>query len=309
MKGNTLQKGATIGIVAPASYTENSKLYEAKKNIEAMGFKVRLGSSTLNRWHSFSDKDENRARDINEFFKDPSIDAIMCMRGGYGSNRLVEYLDLEAIRENPKIFIGYSDITTLHIIFNEKLDLITFHGPMAVSNFMDGYSQDCFNHLMESLQRQEGYEIKNIEKKLEAISLGKGSGRLVGGNLTTLISTLGTSYDLDYEGKILFIEEICEPTYKIDRHFNHLKKFGVFEKINGIILGNFKNCNKSSEEDMSLDEVFADYFTDIGIPVIKGLESGHCTPMLTLPLGARCTIDSENLKITIDEGVVEDKNS
>lgn len=305
MKGKMLQLGAKIGIVAPASYTENSKLYEAKKNLENLGFEVVLGSSTLNRWHSYSDTDENRAKDINEFFKDSSIDAIMCMRGGYGSNRLVEYLDLEAIRNNPKIFIGYSDITTLHILFNEKLDLITFHGPMAVSNFLDGYSQQSSNHLLNSLKQLEPYRISNFKKELKSLaSSTQAVGKLVGGNLTTLIATLGTEYDLNYEGKILFLEEICEPTYKIDRHLNHLKKYGVFEKINGIILGNFKECNKSSPEDMSLEEVFQDYFSNLNIPVIADVESGHSTPMLTLPLGAMCKIDSKNLTIDIVEGVV-----
>ena len=199
MKGRRLEKGATIGIVAPASCSSKEKVLEAKKNIEEMGFNVVLGESTLKKWYSFSDTDENRAKDINEFFKNPSIDAIMCMRGGYGSNRLVEYLDLEAIRNNPKIFIGYSDITTLHLIFNEKLDLITFHGPMAVSNFLDGYSEKTYESFIKSVTSTSNYEINNFDKKIEIINSGRAKGKLVGGNLTTLVSTLGTKYDIDYK--------------------------------------------------------------------------------------------------------------
>lgn len=305
MKGRRLEKGATIGIVAPASCSSKEKVLEAKKNIEEMGFNVVLGESTLKKWHSFSDTDENRAKDINEFFKNPSIDAIMCMRGGYGSNRLVEYLDLEAIRNNPKIFIGYSDITTLHLIFNEKLDLITFHGPMAVSNFLDGYSEKTYESFIKSVTSTSNYEINNFDKKIEIINSGKAKGKLVGGNLTTLVSTLGTKYDIDYNGKILFLEDIGEKTYRIDRLLNHLKKYGVFSKIKGVILGDFKNCDKSSPEDMSLEEVFEDYFKKLTIPVIKNIQSGHCDSMVTLPLGAMCEIDSETLKIKILEGVVK----
>lgn len=305
MKGRRLEKGATIGIVAPASYSSKEKVLEAKKNIEEMGFNVVLGESTLKKWHSFSDTDENRAKDINEFFKNPSIDAIMCMRGGYGSNRLVEYLELEAIRSNPKIFIGYSDITTLHLIFNEKLDLITFHGPMAVSNFLDGYSEKTYESFIKSVTSTSNYEINNFDKKIEIINSGRAKGKLVGGNLTTLVSTLGTKYDIDYNGKILFLEDIGEKTYRIDRLLNHLKKYGVFSKIKGLILGDFKNCDKSSPEDMSLEEVFEDYFKKLTIPVIKNIQSGHCDSMVTLPLGAMCEIDGETLKIKILEGVVK----
>lgn len=305
MKGRRLEKGATIGIVAPASCSSKEKVLEAKKNIEEIGFNVVLGESTLKKWHSFSDTDENRAKDINEFFKNPSIDAIMCMRGGYGSNRLVEHLDLEAIRNNPKIFIGYSDITTLHLIFNEKLDLITFHGPMAVSNFLDGYSEKTYESFIKSVTSTSNYEINNFDKKIEIINSGRAKGKLVGGNLTTLVSTLGTKYDIDYNGKILFLEDIGEKTYRIDRLLNHLKKYGVFSKIKGLILGDFKNCDKSSPEDMSLEEVFEDYFKKLTIPVIKNIQSGHCDSMVTLPLGAMCEIDSETLKIKILEGVVK----
>lgn len=305
MKGRRLEKGATIGIVAPASCSSKEKVLEAKKNIEEMGFNVVLGQSTLKKWHSFSDTDENRAKDINEFFKNPSIDAIMCMRGGYGSNRLVEYLDLEVIRNNPKIFIGYSDITTLHMIFNEKLGLITFHGPMAVSNFLDGYSSETYKSFIKNVTATSSYELNNFGKKLEVINSGKAKGKLVGGNLTTLVSTLGTKYDIDYKDKILFLEEIGEKTYRIDRLLNHLKKYGVFSKINGLILGDFKKCDKSSSEDMTLEEVFNDYLKNLTIPVIKNIQSGHCDPMVTLPLGVMCEIDGEISKIKILEGVVE----
>lgn len=306
MLGKRLKKGDTIGIIAPASCTSYEKVLEAKKNIENMGYRVILGECTKKAWYSYAGTDEERAKEINDFFKNKEIDAIICMRGGYGCNRLVELVDFQIIKENPKIFIGYSDITTLHMAINEKTGLITFHGPMAVSNFLNGYNEETYRHFMEVLSvPQEKRELKNFSKNLEIINGGKCQGKVVGGNLATLIATLGTEYDLDYNGKILFLEEIGEKTYKIDRFLNQLKKHGVLEKIEGVILGDFRNCPPDSEKDMSLLEVFYDYFRDLKKPVVFNFESGHSEPMLTLPLGALCEIDGDNRKITILENVVD----
>jgi len=306
MLGKVLKKGDTIGIIAPASYSSYEKVLEAKKNIGNMGYKVVLGECTQKQWYSYAGEDEERAREINNFFSDKAIDAILCMRGGYGCNRLIELIDFEIIKNNPKIFVGYSDITTLHMAINEKTGLITFHGPMAVSNFTGNYNIDTYNNFIEILSNPlDQRVINNFSKELEVISEGKAKGKLVGGNLATLVATLGTKYDLDYREKILFLEEIGEKTYKVDRFLNQLKKHGVFEKIEGIVLGDFKNCPPDSEKDMSLIEVFQDYFRDLKKPVIYNLESGHSEPMLTLPLGAMCGIDSYEKKITILEKVVK----
>ena len=307
MLGKKLKKGDTIGIIAPASCTTYEKVLEAKKNIEDMGYKVILGECTKKQWYSYAGTDEERAEEINSFFADKSIDAIICMRGGYGSNRLIELLDFEVIKRNPKIFVGYSDITTLHIALNEKANLITFHGPMAVSNFTGNYNRDTYENFIEMLSNSK-YEqsIKNITKELKVLNEGRAKGKLVGGNLATLIATLGTEYDLDYNGKILFLEEIGEKTYKIDRFLNQLKKHGVFEKIEGLVLGDFKNCIQDSEKDMTLLEVFQNYFKELKKPVIYNFESGHSEPMLTLPLGAICEIDTYNKELKVLERVVSE---
>ena len=305
MVGKRLKYGDTIGIVAPASFSSEEKIESAKKNLENLGFKVVLGECTKKRWFSYAGTDRERSHEINRFFKDPQIDAIICMRGGYGCNRIVELLDYEVIKKNPKIFVGYSDITTLHISLNEKAGLITFHGPMAVSNFSGEYDKNTYESFIQMVNGKELVSIKNFSKEIDVISSGKGQGRLVGGNLATLIATLGTEYDIDYNGKILFLEEVGEKTYKIDRMLNQLKKHKVFEKVSGIILGDFKNCDKDAQEDMSLKEVFKDYFKDLSIPVLSGVESGHSEPMLTLPLGAMCKIDSDDRSIEILEKVAE----
>lgn len=307
MLGKKLKKGDTIGIIAPASCTTYEKVLEAKKNIEDMGYQVILGECTKKQWYSYAGTDEERAEEINSFFDDKSIDAIICMRGGYGSNRLIELLDFEVIKRNPKIFVGYSDITTLHIALNEKANLITFHGPMAVSNFTGNYNRDTYENFIEMLSNSK-YEqsIKNITKELKVLNEGRAKGKLVGGNLATLIATLGTEYDLDYNGKILFLEEIGEKIYKIDRFLNQLKKHGVFEKIEGLVLGDFKNCIQDSEKDMTLLEVFQNYFKELKKPVIYNFESGHSEPMLTLPLGAICEIDTYNKELKVLERVVSE---
>lgn len=307
MLGKKLKKGDTIGIIAPASCTTYEKVLEAKKNIEDMGYQVILGECTKKQWYSYAGTDEERAEEINSFFDDKSIDAIICMRGGYGSNRLIELLDFEVIKRNPKIFVGYSDITTLHIALNEKANLITFHGPMAVSNFTGNYNRDTYENFIEILSNsRDKQSIKNITKELKVLNEGRAKGKLVGGNLATLIATLGTEYDLDYNGKILFLEDVGEKTYKIDRFLNQLKKHGVFEKIEGLVLGDFKNCIQDSEKDMTLLEVFQNYFKELKKPVIYNFESGHSEPMLTLPLGAICEIDTYNKEIKVLERVVSE---
>lgn len=307
MLGKKLKKGDTIGIIAPASCTTYEKVLEAKKNIEDMGYQVILGECTKKQWYSYAGTDEERAEEINSFFADKNIDAIICMRGGYGSNRLIELLDFEVIKRNPKIFVGYSDITTLHIALNEKANLITFHGPMAVSNFTGNYNRDTYENFIEILSNsRDKQSIKNIIKELKVLNEGRAKGKLVGGNLATLIATLGTEYDLDYNGKILFLEDVGEKTYKIDRFLNQLKKHGVFEKIEGLVLGDFKNCIQDSEKDMTLLEVFQNYFKELKKPVIYNFESGHSEPMLTLPLGAICEIDTYNKEIKVLERVVSE---
>lgn len=307
MLGKKLKKGDTIGIIAPASCTTYEKVLEAKKNIEDMGYQVILGECTKKQWYSYAGTDEERAEEINSFFADKNIDAIICMRGGYGSNRLIELLDFEVIKRNPKIFVGYSDITTLHIALNEKANLITFHGPMAVSNFTGNYNRDTYENFIEILSNsRDKQSIKNITKELKVLNEGRAKGKLVGGNLATLIATLGTEYDLDYNGKILFLEDVGEKTYKIDRFLNQLKKHGVFEKIEGLVLGDFKNCIQDSEKDMTLLEVFQNYFKELKKPVIYNFESGHSEPMLTLPLGAICEIDTYNKEIKVLERVVSE---
>lgn len=294
-----LKKGDTIGLVAPASSINKEKLKEAIENLKELGFKIKIGKNIEKVWYSFAGTDEERANDINEFFKDESIDAIMCIRGGYGGIRMLSMLDYESIKKNPKPFIGYSDITSLHMAFFKKCNLQTYHGPMAVSNFSKDYSLETLNDFLKVMSNNQSYEIKNFDEKLYFYNNLKGKGQLVGGNLAVLISNLGSEYDIDYSDKILFLEDIGESTYKIDRMLWQLKNLGIFEKVSGIILGDFSNCEKSSDNDMSLKDVFDNHFKNLKKPVCYNLKSGHCTPMLTLEFGKMIELDGEKKSLIV----------
>ncbi|MEI6857971.1 LD-carboxypeptidase [Psychrilyobacter sp.] len=302
LKGKKLKKGDTIGIVAPANSGSKDKVLSSKKKLENLGYRVKFGKHIFDTWHSFAGTDKNRVSDINNFFKDPEIDAIMCLRGGYGSLRIVEDLDIEMIKKNPKIFIGYSDITTLHSALNQKAGLVTFHGPMATSNFFD-IEKITVDSFRESVENTQPREIINTVK-LRSITGGKACGIVVGGNLTTIMGDMGTPNELDFEGKILFIEEIREPTYKIDRALTQLLNSGKLDQLNGIILGDFNNCLPASEYDMPLMDLVEDRLKGLGIPIIYNFKSGHCKPMVTLPLGIEIEIDCDRLTIRSLEGAV-----
>ncbi|MDX8335623.1 S66 peptidase family protein [Candidatus Cetobacterium colombiensis] len=294
-----LKKGDTIGLVAPANCVDKEKLQSAVENLEKLGYKIKLGKSVENEWYSFAGKDEERAKDINDFFKDTTVDGIMCVRGGYGGIRILSMLDYETIKNNKKPFIGYSDITSLHMAFLTKCQLKTFHGPMAVSNFSGDYNLKTLEDFFKVMDTEKDYFIDNFQEELYFYNNLKVTGELVGGNLAVLISNIGTEYDLDYNNKILFLEDIGESTYKIDRMLWHLKNAGIFDKVAGIILGDFANCEKSSENDLPLKEVFNIHFKDMKKPVCYNLKSGHCTPMLTLEFGKVIEIDGKKKTLLV----------
>jgi muramoyltetrapeptide carboxypeptidase len=305
-RGKRLEKNDTIGIVAPASFAAAEKTAKAVEVLEQMGYRIKLGESCNNRWYSFSGNDQRRAADINQFFQDPAIDAILCLRGGYGSIRILNRIDCDLAKRNPKIFIGFSDITALHLLLNQRAHLITFHGPMLAANMAYDFDTETQTSFEKAVcLGDKPYVINNPgHEPLITLRGGKAEGILTGGNLQTLVSIIGTPYEPDLEGKLLFIEEVHEATYRIDRALSQLILSGKLNQAQGIILGDFKDCNPDSPEDMPLMEVFTDRLGDLGIPVIYNLRSGHCKPKLTLPLGALARIDGDTPQIEILEKVV-----
>lgn len=305
-RGQRLVRNDTIGIVAPSSFALPEKIAAAVSILKDLGYQVRLGASCESRWHSFSGNDQLRAGDINDFFADPEIDALICLRGGYGSLRLLDKIDYELVKENPKIFMGYSDITLLHQMFNQRSDLITFHGPMLTTKIVADFSPPtresfeaavCEGFTPYTLLNPPGETIKSLNG-------GLAEGRIAGGNLLTIISSLGTPYEPDLADKILFIEDTGEATYRIDRALSQLLLSGKLHQVTGIIIGDFNDCLPAAPEDMDLMEVFNDRLCNLGIPIIYNFRSGHCNPMMTLPLGTLARIDGNDPRIEILEQVV-----
>ncbi|RRD39216.1 LD-carboxypeptidase [Leptotrichia sp. OH3620_COT-345] len=295
-----LKEGDTIGLIAPANYKGTSADDEVEYLINR-GFKVVYGKSFDSMWYGFGGIDEMRAEDINDMFANKEIKAIFAIRGGYGSIRIVDKLDYEVIKKNPKIFSGYSDITTLLIAINEKTGLVTYHGPMS-SNFRDipEVTETSFNKTFIEVSE---FNLAELDNEYFVIRNGKGEGKITGGNLSLIVASLGTEYEINTDGKILFIEEVNEPTYRIDRMLKQLKLAGKLKNLKGVILGDFKNPRKAEPNDMNLNDVFEDNFGKMNIPVISGLDSGHVRPFITVPIGAKAKIDTYKGEIIIEKSV------
>ena len=301
MRPEPLKKGDKIGLIGASSPISQDKIEPSIKAMEDLGFEVVLGESCRGCHGFLSGSDKLRAKDINEMFKDKSIKGIFAIRGGYGAARLLDMLDYKMIKKNPKVFAGYSDVTALHNVLNEKCKLITFHTPMAsgLCTSVDEYTMDFYNRNIFSneplgkLKNPEGQEIKTLVS-------GKAKGKLFGGNLSLVVSSMGTAYELDTKGKILFLEDVGEYPYRIDRMLLQLKQCGKFKDAAGIILGAWTDC-KANEGDnsLSLMEVFEELIKPENKPTIYNLVCGHCMPTMSLPLGAIVKINADKGEITV----------
>ena len=307
--GKKLVPGATLGFIGPSGAVRSADAIErAVAETERMGFRVKLGESCGQVYGYLSGTDEVRARDVNNMFLDDEVDAIFCLKGGYGTMRMLDLLDYDAIRAHPKIFVGYSDITAMHIAMLEKSELVTFHGPMPVSCWADGPMDDftrdsLMNTLMSDAPTGEIPNPAGYEKR--TVVSGACEGMLVGGNLSLIVGLLGTPYELDTRGRILFIEDVGEKTYALDRMLTHLRLAGKFDDCAGIVLGDFKNCEMEYPGySFSLEEIVKDVIVPSGKPVFSGLQSGHCTPKITLPFGIRCRMDADACTLTALEAAV-----
>lgn len=296
----TLKKGATIGLIATSSDTETARVAACVKKLEDMGYKVKAADNLDSNYGGYmAGTGEVRGQWVNRMFADPEVDAIFCIRGGDGSSRIMEYLDYDMIRQNPKIFLGYSDVTNLHLALNQKCDLVTFHGPMVSSNMVDSFDEETRDSLFEALNADETFAFRNPKGfPIEVLKEGKATGELIGGNLSLLSASIGTPYEMNTKDKIVFIEEVCEPISKIEKWAYHLRNAGKFRDCRGVILGQF---TKIVNEDMpEFDSIccMKDVLEGLDIPVLYNVQSGHGKPMMTLPMGVECTIDTETASIT-----------
>ena len=314
MKPKILQPGDTIGVISPASPSyRKSEVTRGVETLKKWGYKVRL-SKNLNKRKGFvAGTDEERAEDFNEMFGRKDVDAVFVTQGGYGSARMLKYLDFEIIRENPKIFIGFSDITSLHLAILKKTGLVTFHGP-GVSRYnpeeLSAYTQ---KYLFKALTHPEPMGIIPLaddKKYVDTLYPGKAEGVLTGGNLTLVCATLGTPYEIDTEGKILFLEELETEPWIMDHMLTHLANAGKLQAAAGIVVGECLNCkprqhNPGYYVDLSTEDILHEYLKPLKIPVIYGLPIGHTRDMATLPMGVKARLNADNKQFTILESAVE----
>ncbi|MEG2787788.1 MAG: LD-carboxypeptidase [Romboutsia sp.] len=301
-----LKKGDTIGIIAPSSpykpkskHLLNEELNNVKKTIENFGYQVKMGKTCYLSYKGYlAGADEERVKDIELMFNDKEVDAILCLRGGYGTPRILDKINYDIIKNNPKIFIGYSDITSLHIVFNQDCNLVTYHGTMASTS--PNWDEFTYKSFMDMIEMEDNLVIENPEnEELYTLVDGISEGIIIGGNLSLITSTIGSKYEIDVKNKILFIEEIGETMYRVDRMLTQLELAGKFEDCSGIIFGDFEDCKKEREEDYELYDLFLDKIEKYNKPCVCNLQSGHCKPMISMPLGITCKLDATNKKIIL----------
>lgn len=297
-----LEKGDTIGIICPSSPISEERQTQCIQALESLGYKVKAADNlTKNLGGYMAGTGEERGKWINKMFADPEVDAIFCVRGGDGGSRCMEYIDLDVIKNNPKIFVGYSDITSMHMYFNQKADLVTFHGPMVSSNIVDSFDEETSKALFAALNGDGTYEFVNPEGcPIEVMKPGKATGPVIGGNLSLVSAAMGTPYEMDAKGKIIFIEEVSEPVTKIEKWCYHLKNAGKFKDCKGIILGQFTGITNSDMPEYTVIDCIRDILADVDVPVMYNIQSGHGDKMITIPFGANCTMDTAKKSLTFE---------
>lgn len=304
IKPRRLSPGDTVGIMAPACWVDTEQVKAASTILENMGLRVRLGDTLFKKHGYLAGTDEERAGELNAMFADPAIKAIICARGGYGTGRIADLLDYDLIRANPKIFWGYSDITFLHAAISRFAGLVTFHGPMLIDlGKEDLHPLTVQNY--ETLLRPSVLRYTEEISPLEALVEGEADGPLVGGNLSLIVSSLGTRYELETKGKLLFIEDIDEEPYRVDRMLNQLKHAGKFADAAGILIGDFHNCEPDKRKvSFTLEEIFDHHIVPAGKPTLSGFRIGHCSPNIAIPIGVRARMSTyEKLLACTEPGV------
>jgi muramoyltetrapeptide carboxypeptidase len=293
LKPRRLQQGDAVGIVAPAGHFDTETFKRGIAVLESMGFVPVFDRHLFEKDGTFAGTDSHRAAQVNRFFSDPEIKAVFCARGGYGAIRILSRLDFERIRKNPKSLIGFSDITALHAAIALRCNLVTLHGPTvttlatatekARTSF---YSVIATDHI-PAIRPRLGLTLQG----------GSGQGPVSGGNLTTLCHLVGTPFQPDLDGCIVFFEDIGEAEYRIDRMLTQMKLAGCFDGVMGVALGNFRRCGKRER----IDNIFFETFKEYGIPILSGFTIGHQKSSLTIPLGATATLDADRKMLVYHE--------
>ena len=310
VKPARLNKKDTIGIISPASSPDEFlRVEKAVKYLESLGYQVKLGTNVGKNHGYLAGTDQERVNDLHSMFKDKNVKAIFTIRGGYGAFRLLDQIDYRIIKNNPKIFVGYSEITSLQMAFLEKAGLITFAGPMAAVDFHEDVSPYTEEHFWETITSNKKVGRLKIpeEQKLPYLQKGSASGRIVGGNLAVFAALLGTEYFPNLTGKILMIEDVGELPYRVDRMLNQLRLAGTFKKAKGVILGRFVDCNEHdpAKKTLTLGEVIQQYIGSLKIPSVYTFPHGHIKDFLTVPFGLRVSLNATKGFVEFEEAAVK----
>ncbi|NWA02819.1 S66 peptidase family protein [Pseudomonas gingeri] len=298
---SALPGGGVIGLIAPAGPVALDPL-KAQQWAQARGYELRIFPGVLQRDGYLAGTDEVRLQDLHDAFADPEIDAILCLRGGYGCPRLLDKIDYDLLKKHPKILVGYSDITALHLAIARYAGFMTFHGPMFNIDLLGDKQPPTESSLLnlltghvragDVLQHPDAYPLTTVIP-------GVASGLLQGGNLSLICASLGTAYEIDTDGVILLIEDVNEPLYRVDRLLTHLRLAGKLEGLKGVLVGDFAGVDADALARLLKQELGA-----LGIPVLAGWRSGHCDPNLTLPLGAQVRLDADARQLVLEQDVV-----
>ncbi|MGY0556608.1 MULTISPECIES: S66 peptidase family protein [unclassified Lysobacter] len=296
-----LNPGDTVALVSPSSATdERLSLQLAQEVMQALGFKVKTGAHYASRYGHLAGTDAERAGDLNMMFADDEVKAIICVRGGSGAARLLPLLDYDTIRANPKVLLGYSDITALHNAILAQAGLVTFHGPIGAASW-NAFNVDQFKRLFFDRELMHyknvvdaGDELVPRKHRTLTITGGKARGELVGGNLSVLVALAGSPYLPEFDGKILFLEDVEEAPYRIDRMLTTLKLMGALDRIAGFIFGKCTDCDPGEGYgSLTLDQIFDDHIKPLGIPAYRGAMIGHIREQFIVPVGGQVEMDAD----------------
>jgi len=305
-----LKEGDTIGLVTPGSPINAEQLGECVAKLEGLGFRATYNDSVLSEYGYFAGTDQERAEELMEMFSREDVDAVWCVRGGYGSIRILDLLDYELIRTNPKVFVGYSDITALITSIQQLTGLVTFHGPVGTSDFNRFNVRSMKRVFMEPRSsyhypyRRDKNTRDNPEYDRYTITGGTAEGVLTGGNISVLDSMIGTRFEPDFKDKIVYLEEIGEKTYRVDKMVFHLLSGTNLKEAAGIVMGVFGDCSFNEPPALTLKTALDDLVKPLGIPASYGLSFGHIRRMITIPTGIRAFLDADQNSFSLLERAV-----
>ncbi|CBN59368.1 MULTISPECIES: S66 peptidase family protein [Kamptonema] len=280
----------TVGLINPAAFSYPQEIEPIKQILSQLGLKVKLGTHIFDRYGYLGGKDPDRAADVNAMFADSSVQAILTVQGGWGCNRILPLLDYQLIRNHPKIIMGFSDITSLLLAIYARSGVVTFHGPVGIST----WSQFTVDSLKQVLFNPQTITLQNSSQiRVQTITPGKNQGKLVGGNLSVLAAMVGSDYLPDWKNSILFVEEVGEEVYRIDRMLTQLKLAGILNVISGFIFGQCNKCEpEQPQESLTLEQVLFEHIRPLNIPAWYGSMIGHIRDIFTLPIGTEVEIDA-----------------